>query len=216
MTVLIPAFERETRDRVDADFDGAIGAMAKRVAIGERADVLIVSRQQIESLEKEGKVLRGTAQDLGKVGIGVFVRRGAPKPDISTVESFRHAMLAAKSIGYNDPAAGAPVSIYLLGLFERLGIAKEMTGKTIVFKRRSDRFEPVARGEVELGFNQVSEILAVANVELVGSLPAQIQNYTTFTAAVPTSSDQADAARRFISFVSSPAAFTVMKSKGFE
>ena len=216
MSVLIPAFERETANKVVADFDGAIGAMAKRVARGERADVLIVSRQQINSLEKDGKVLRGTSRDIGKVGIGVFVRRGASKPNIGTVESFRHAMLVAKSIGYNDPAAGAPVSIYLLGLFERLGIAEEMADKTVVFKQRSDRFEPVARGDVELGFNQVSEIRAVPNVELVGPLPVEIQNYTIFTAAVLTNSDHPDAAKGFVSFISSPSASALMRSKGFE
>jgi len=216
MNVLIPAFERETGNKVVADFDGAIGAMTKRVAMGEHADVLIVSRQQVNSLEREGKVVRGTSRDLGRVGIGVFVRRGASTPDISTVESFKNAMLAAKSIGYNDPAAGAPVGIYLLGLFERLGIAKEMAHKTVAFKRRSDRFEPVARGDVELGFNQLSEILAVPNVTLVGPLPAEIQNYTVFTAAIPMSSSDLRAAKRFITFISSPSAVALLQSKGFE
>ncbi len=216
MNVLIPAFERETGNKVVADFDGAIGAMTKRVAMGEQADVLIVSRQQINSLEKDGKVQPGTSRDIGKVGIGVFARRGALKPDVSTVESFKRAMVGAKSIGYNDPAAGAPVGIYLLRLFDRLGIAKEMAGKTVVFKRRSDRFEPVARGDVELGFNQMSEILAAPDVELVGALPIQVQNYTVFTAAVLTSSNNADSSRRFISFIASPSAATLMKSKGFE
>jgi molybdate transport system substrate-binding protein len=216
MNILIPNFERETANKVLADFDGAIGAMTKRVDMGERADVVIVSRRQIDSLEKNGKVVAGTAKDIGRVGIGVFVRRGAPKPDLSTVESFKRAMLAAESIGYNDPAAGAPVSIYLLGLFKRLGIAKQMAEKTVAFKRRSDRFEPVARGDVQIGFNQISEILAVPNVELAGPLPAEIQNYTVFTAAVLTSSGSVETARAFVSFISSPAAFQIMKSRGFE
>ena len=120
----------------------AIGAVAKRIEAGERADVVIVSRMQIESLEKAGIVIKGTARDFAKLGVGVFVRQGAFKPSIGTEESFKQALLSARSIGYNDPAAGAPVGIYLLGLFERLGIASEMARKTVVFRQRSERFAP--------------------------------------------------------------------------
>src|SRR5437868_8809585 len=88
MDILVARFERATANTVVADFDGAIGAMAKRVAMGERADVVVVSHQQIDSLEKEGKVLGGTARDIGKVGVGVFIRRGVSKPNIASVESF--------------------------------------------------------------------------------------------------------------------------------
>lgn len=216
MEVLIPRFERESGHHVAADFDAAIGAMAKRIHAGEMADVVIVSRQQIDGLEKAGKVLPGTGVDLVKLGVGVFVRKGAAKPDIGTVEAFKRAMLAARSIGYNDPAAGAPVSLYLIGAFERLGIAAEMTPKTVVFKRRTERFAPVARGEVEIGFNQISEILTERDVDLVGPLPAEIQNYTHFAAGVVAVSKRPEAARQFVAFISSPAAKAVFRSKGFE
>src|SRR5207253_2119815 len=108
-----------------------IGAITERVQAGEAADVVIVSKQQIELLEQHRKVLPGSGAELGKLGVGVFVRKGAPRPDISSVESFKRALLNAKSIGYNDPAVGAPVGIYLMGAFERLGIAEEMTRKTV-------------------------------------------------------------------------------------
>src|SRR3954463_11216593 len=121
--VLIPQFERATGDRVRFDGDGAIGQMAKRVEAGEAVDVLVVSRPQIQALEKQGRLVSGTAREIARMGVGVFMRKGAAKPDISTPEAFKATLLAAKSIGYNDPAAGAPVSLYLLDLFERMGIA---------------------------------------------------------------------------------------------
>jgi molybdate transport system substrate-binding protein len=216
MEVLIPQFERVSGHKVVSDFDGAIGAMTKRIQAGEPADVVIVSRQQVESLEKSGRVIQGTAIDLAKLGVGIFVRKGAARPDISSVEAFKRAMLAAKSIGYNDPAAGAPVSIYLIGAFERLGMSADMNPKTVVFKQRSERFAAVARGDVEIGFNQISEILAVPDVDLVGPLPVGLQNYTHFTAAVVSGSQHPDIARQFITFISSPAAVSVLRAKGFE
>ncbi|MEA3193840.1 MAG: hypothetical protein QOD26_2173 [Betaproteobacteria bacterium] len=216
MEVLVPQFELASGHKVLTDFDGAIGAMTKRIEAGEFADVVIVSRQQIDSLEKAGKVVPGSGADLAKLGVGVFVRKGAPKPDIGSVEAFKRTLLSAKSIGFNYPAAGAPVSIYLMGAFERLGIAGEMTPKTVVFKQRSERFAAVARGDVEIGFNQISEILAVPSVDLVGPLPREIQNYTEFRAALVAASRNAAAARQFITFITSPAAIAVMKAKGFE
>jgi molybdate transport system substrate-binding protein len=146
----------------------------------------------------------------------VAVRAGAPKPDISSVEAFKRTVLAARSIGYNDPAAGAPVSIYLIAVLEQLGIGADVKARTTVFTQRSERFDAVARGDVELGFNQISEILAAPGVELVGPLPAAIQNYTVLAAGIVAKGQQPDAARAFIRFISSPAAAAIMKAKGFE
>lgn len=216
MSDLVLKFQQSSGHKVILDSDGAIGAMTSRIRKGEAADVVIVSGPQIDLLEKEGKVIAGSRTDLAKVGVGVFIRKGAPKPDISSVEAFKRTLLAAKSIGYNDPAAGAPVSIYLIGAFERLGIASEMKPKTVVFKQRSERFAPVARGDVEIGFNQISEILIAPGVDLVGPLPAAIQNYTLFSTGIVASSKQVDAAKSFISFIASPDAAAAMKAKGFE
>ena len=213
---LIPAFERASGNKVILDSDGAIGAMAARIEKGEVADVVIVSGAQIDRLVTQGKVAAGSRADLARVGVGVFVRKGAPKPDIATVDAFKRTMLAAKSIGYNDPAAGAPVSLYLLDLFERMGIATEMKAKSVAFKQRTERFAPVARGEVEIGFNQISEIIAAPGVDLAGPLPAAIQNYTQFSAGIVANGAQPAAAKAFIEFMASPAAKAVMKAKGFE
>jgi len=201
---------------VTFDFNGAIGAMTERVQNGEAADVVIVSGQQVELLEKEGRVVSGSSADIAKVGVGVFVRKGAPKPDISSVEAFKRAMLASKSIGWNDPAAGAPVSIYVIGVMDRLGIADVMKPKTVAFKLRSERFEAVARGDVEIGFNQISEIVAAQGVDLVGPLPAPIQNYTLFAGGIVASSRDQEAAKQLIRFTSSPAAQVIWNAKGFE
>src|SRR5436190_19174314 len=135
--VLIPQYERSSGDKVLFDGDGAIGQMAKRVEAGEAIDVLVVSRPQIQALEQKGRLVPGTTREVARMGVGVFVRKGTPKPDISTPEAFKATMLSAKSIGYNDPALGAPVGIYLLGLFERMGIAREMKQKTVVFTQRT-------------------------------------------------------------------------------
>jgi molybdate transport system substrate-binding protein len=216
MAVLIPQFERSSGHKVTFDFDGAIGAMTERVKAGEAADVVIVSGPQLDMLEKQGKIVSASRGDIAKVGVGLFVRKGAPKPDIGSVEAFKRTMLAAKSIGWNDPAAGAPVSIYMIGVMERLGIADVMKPKTVAFKQRSERFEAVARGDVEIGFNQISEIIIAPGVELLGPLPDQLQNYTLFAGGIVASSKEQEAAKALLRFVSSPAAQETWKAKGFE
>jgi molybdate transport system substrate-binding protein len=216
MAELIPKFEQSSGHKVTFDFNGAIGAMTDRIERGEAADVVIVSGPQIEKLQQQGKVLFDSRADIARVGIGVFVRKGAAKPDVGSVEAFKRTVLAAKSIGWNDPAAGAPVSIYMIGVLERLGIGDEMKPKTVAFKQRSERFEAVARGDVELGFNQISEIVATPSVELVGPLPAPIQNYTLFAAGIVATSKEPEAAQALIRFISSPNAQAIWRAKGFE
>jgi molybdate transport system substrate-binding protein len=215
MNEIIPQFEQTSGHRVSIVY-GTVGEMAGRVQKGELADMVIASGPQIETLEKLGKVVPGTRTDLAKTGVGLFVRKGASKPDISSVEAFKRTMLTSKSIGWNDPAAGAPVSIYVLGLFERMGIANEMKEKTTSFKQRSERFEAVARGEIEIGFNQISEIVAASGIDLLGPLPAAIQHYTLFTAGIVASSANQEAAKALLAFVASPAAKAIMHTGGFE
>ena len=215
MSEIIPRFESVSGHRVTFDY-GTVGGMAARIQNGEFADVIIASGPQIAELEKHSKVVSGSRADLAKTGIGIFVRKGTPKPDILSVESFKRTMLASKSIGWNDPAAGAPVSIYMLGVFERLGISQQMKPKTVAFKQRSERFEAVARGDVEIGFNQISEIVAATGVDLVGPLPASIQHYTLFSAGIVANSTNKDAARALLRFISTNEAKAVMTAKGFE
>ena len=216
LEVLVPEFERQHRHKVATDLDGPIGGVKKRIAAGEIADVIIVSAQQIEFLEARGKVIPGTRADLGELGIGVFVRKGAPKPDISTLDAFKRTLLAAKSIVYKDPGAGGQVGNRLLDAFERLGIAQQMKAKTVISMHRTERFDAVARGGVEIGFSQMSQIIATPTVDLLGPLPAAIQHYTLFSAAIAQSTRERDAAKAFITFLTTPAAVAVMKAKGFE
>ena len=190
--------------------------MAERIRRDEAADVVIVSGAQIDSLTRQSKVVAGSRIDIAKVGIGLFVQKGARKPDISTVEAFTRTMLAATSIGWNDPVAGAPVSIYMLGAFERLGIADAMKPKTVPFKQRTERFAPVARGEIEIGFNQISEIIVAPGVELLGPLPALIQNHTLFAGGIVTATNVPTAGTEFLRFISAPAAQAIWQANGFE
>ena len=214
MNDVIPPFEQASGHRVVFDY-GTVGGMAQRVQRGEKADLAVVSGPQLEALQRDGKIVPGTRLDLGKTSVGVFVRKGYPKPDIGSVESFTSAMLAAKSIGYNDPAAGAPVGIYLVGLFERLGIGDAMSRKTVAFKDRAERFGAVARGDVEIGFNQMSEIVAVPEVDLVGPLPDAIQNYTLLSIGVLANSERAEAARALLRYLSAPEVLATFRRRGF-
>lgn len=214
MNDIIPAFEQRSGHRVMFVW-GATGEMARRVQGGEQADLAIVSGPQAETLLKSGKMIPGTRLDIGKTGVGLFVKKGAARPEIGSVETFKQAMLAARNIGYNDPAAGAPVSIYLIGLFEKLGLSGQMTPKTVVFKERSERFGAVTRGDVEIGFNQISEIIAVPTVDLVGPLPEAIQNYTVLSIAAVSNSERQDAGKALLEYLAAPDIIATFRRRGF-
>ena len=188
---LIPDFEKSSGHKVTVGY-GTAGAVASDVQKGEPADIVISSVPMIDRLQAQGKVLAGDPVIMAKVGVG-----------------------AARSIAYPDPAGGGASGIYLAGLLEQLGIAAEMKPKTKL-STLATLYTSVASGEVEIGFNQVSEILAQPTVELVGPLPQAIQNYTQFIAGIVMGSGQLDAARALVTFLYSPEARTVLKAKGFE
>jgi molybdate transport system substrate-binding protein len=210
---LTPDFEKSSGHKVTVAY-GTAGAVADRVQKGE-ADIVISSVPMIERLQAQGKVVAGSRVIVAKVGVGAFVRKGAAKPDISSADAFKRSMLAAGSIAYPDPAGGGASGIYVASLLERLGIAAEMKPKTKQSTLET-LYASIASGDVEIGFNQVSEILAQPTVELVGPLPSEIQSYTQFAPGIVTGSSQADAGRALVTFLSSPAAQTVLKAKGFE
>src|ERR1043165_1149293 len=211
---LIPDLEKASGQKITVAY-GTAGAVADRVQKGEAADIVISSVPMIDQLQAQGKIVAGARVIIAKVGVGAFVRKGAAKPDISSVDAFKRAMLAARSIAYPDPAGGGASGIYVASLLERLGIAAEMKPKT-KFSTLDTLYASVASGDIEIGFNQVSEILAQPTVELVGPLPPAIQNYTQFAPGIVSGSSQADTARALVTFLSSPAAQTVLKAKGFE
>ena len=214
MVALIPDFEKSSGHKVTIAY-GTAGGVADRVQKGEAADIVISAAPLIDQLQAQGKVVADARVIIAKVGVGVFVRKSAAKPDISSADAFKRAMLAARSIAYPDPAGGGASGIYVASLLERLGIAAEMKPKTKLSTLET-LYASVASGEVEIGFNQVSEILAQPTVELVGALPSAIQNYTQFAPGIVTGSSQTDAARALVTFLSSPPAQTALKAKGFE
>src|SRR6185312_1055135 len=190
---IILDFEKSTGHKLTVAY-GTAGAVADRVQKGEAADIVINSVPMIDRLQAQGKVVAGSRVIIAKVGVGVFVRKGAVKPDISSADAFKRSMLAARSIAYPDPAGGGASGIYVASLLERLGIAAEMKPKTKL-STLGTLYASVASGDVEIGFNQISEILAQPTVELAGPLPSAIQNYTQFAPGIVSGSSQIDTAR---------------------
>jgi molybdate transport system substrate-binding protein len=215
MVALMPDFEKSSGHKVTIAY-GTAGAVADRVQKSEAADIVISAAPLVDQLQVQGKVVAGSRVIIAKVGVGVFVRKGAAKPDISSADAFKRSMLAAKSIAYPDPAGGGASGIYVASLLERLGIAMDMKPKTKLFPPAEVLYASVASGDVEIGFNQISEILAQPTVELAGPLPPEIQNYTQFAPGIVTGSGHTDAGRALVTFLSSPAAQSVLKAKGFE
>ena len=217
---LLPKFEQSSGHKVTATY-GPAGALTDRIEKGDVPDVAIVSGPQIDQLEKAGKVATSSRVDIGKVGIGAVIRKWAARPDISSVDAFKRSMLAAKSIGYPDPALGAAPSIYLTGLFGRLGIAAAMTPKTKLFSASPPTaggplYEGVASGAVDIGFNQISEVVIQPNVDFIGPLPPEIQGYTLFVAGRGASSKEVSAGQALIIYLTSATTQDFLKSKGFE
>ena len=175
-------FQGQTGYRVDISKD-TVGALVRRIEGGEAFDIVVASAGAIEAFVRQGKVAGGTGTAFAKVGVGVMVRAGMPQPDVSTVEAFRSAVLNAKSIAYIDPASGGSSGIYVAGLLERLGLARRLKGRTVL-KQGGHVADLIAAGEAELGIHQISEILPNPAVTLVGPLPDEIQNYTTYAAGL--------------------------------
>ena len=211
---LIPDFEKSTGNHVAIDY-GTIGALTARLQKGEIADATIVSDKQFSELEGQGKLVAGTRTDIAKLGDGVFVRKGALKTDISTVEPFKRTLLEAKAIAYLDPASGAPSGIYIAKLMDRLGISAQMTPKTKLSTGPA-LFDLVVNGSADIGFIQITELLAEPRVELLGPLPMAVQDYTNYAAGLVAAGQQREATKTLIAFLSTPQALAVMKARGFE
>jgi molybdate transport system substrate-binding protein len=215
VTELAQEFQRASGHGVKLTY-GTAGALQKRAAAGEAADVVIVTSGGMEQLIQQGRVAAGSRRDVGKVGVAVAVRAGSPLPDISTAEAFKQAMLAAKSVMYADPALGGQSGIHTARVFERLGIAEAMKPKSQLRPGAPQGLPEVAKGEIEIGIGQMSEIVAAKGVTLVGPLPAELQNTLTFTAGRMVASAAAEAADVFITFITAPAAREKFKVAGFE
>jgi len=218
LSQLIPDFQKASSDTATIEY-GPAGAIMGRIQKDDAADVVIVSRAQIEKLASNGKVLPGSLVNVAGIALGVAVRKGAPKPDIRSVEAFKRALLAARSIGYRDPATGSTSGTYAAGLVERLGIAEDIKPKLRLDRTEGDApenvFRTVASGEIEMQIGQITEIVIAPGVELAGPLPAEIQNTTVMAAGIATTSKSPETAGAFIRFISSRSAAAVLKATGF-
>ena len=214
---LSPRFERETKIHVISGFGASLGAtpdaIPNRLKRGEPIDVIILAGPGLDALIKEGMVDPGTRVPLVRSLIAMAVRNGAPKPDISTVEALKRTLLQAKSIGSSDSASG----VYLRTvLFPRLGIADQIKAKSKVIEAYERVGDALARGDIEIGFQQVSELKPVPGITIVAPLPEGAQEVTIFAAAIPKGAKNPEAAKRLIQFLSSPAVAPIVREKGLE
>ena len=214
---LAPRFERDTHIKVVSAFGASMGAtpdaIPNRLNRGEPIDVIILAAPGLDELIKQGKVDASSRVDLVRSLIAMAVRTGAPKPDISTVDAFKRTLLQAKSVGSSDSASG----VYLRTvLFPRLGVAEQLKPKSKVIEAYERVGDAVARGDVEIGFQQVSELRPVPGITIVGPLPEGAQQVTIFSAAIVRGAKNAAAGKRLIAFLSSPAVAPVVEQTGLE
>jgi len=212
---LAPVFERTGPYRLAVTLGPSL-QLETRLAEGEAADVAIVTRAGVEDLIARGKLAAGSLVDVARSPIGVCVAKGAARPDLSSVESFKRAMLSAKSIALSKPVGGGASGAHMAAVFDRLGIAAAVQTKAKYGVARGLAALAVSSGEAEIGIQQMAELLAVPDIEVVGPLPAALQAVTQFTAAVPASAQHGGAARALIDFLATPAAKSVIKAKGLE
>jgi molybdate transport system substrate-binding protein len=214
VVALLPDFEKETGHKVAID-NATAGTLKKRIEDGEAFDVAIITPAVVDDLAGKGKIVAGSRIDLAKVGMGVAVKEGAAVPDIGSVEAFKRMLLAAKSVAYIDPKAGGSSGIYFDKLLDRLGIGDQIRPKAKL-KQGGYVAELVASGEAEVAIHQISEIVPVKGAILVGPLPADVQNFTTYSAGLGAAARDAAAAKALIQFIAGPASGPILKTKGME
>lgn len=208
---LAAAYTARTGEQVAIESVGGVDA-ARRVQAGEAFDLVVLASNAIDALQAAGRVLPGSKLDLVRSGVAIAVRRGAAQPDIATEAAVRQAVRAARSISYST----GPSGVHLAGLFQRWGIADEIAPRIVQAPPGVPVGSLVARGEVELGFQQLSELMHLEGIEVLGPLPPAIQILTTFSAAVCTSAAQPEAARRLLAFMASPEADETKRRHGMQ
>jgi len=210
-----PEYERASGNKLNIAFATAF-AQRDRVIKGETADVVIVSEQIIAELEKLGLTAAGSARNLGQTVTGVIVPEGAPSPDISTVEAFKQALLKAKSVAYTDPKAGGSGGIMFAKMIEDLGIADAVNAKAVLCKGGLDVSTKIAGKLAEIGTTFISEALPVKGLKVAGTLPGELHNANTYTAAIHKAAVEREGAAAFIAFLTDPATRTRWKAAGLE
>jgi len=208
LTELTPAFERASEHKLNATY-GSTEPLKVRIEKGEPIDVAVIGADAIDQVLKQNKLVASTRVVVVRSGLGIAIRKGAPKPDTSTTEAFKRTLLSAKSISFNERGL---TGIYLWSLFTRLGITDAVKAK---YKDGSGA-DLVGKGETEIGLTQASEVALVAGVELGGLLPMEIQNYTVFAGAIVANAKQPAAGKALLEFLAAPDTIKVMKAKGLE
>jgi molybdate transport system substrate-binding protein len=211
LEALIPAFERASGHKVTISFySGA--QLPVRVKEGEPADLVVTTPDSIDDLVKAGKVVAGSRVDFVRSGVGVAVRAGAPKPDIGTADGFRRALLAAKTVGISK----GPSGVYLMSVLARLGIADEVKAKAVVPELGQRVGALVAKGESEIGIQQVTELLPIPGIDFVGPLPAELQTVIVYATVRTVGAKQPAAADALAKFLSSETVAPVIRKMGLE
>jgi molybdate transport system substrate-binding protein len=214
LLALAPSFEAKTGHRLVIENDTA-GALQKRIGGGEAFDVAVITPAAADALGRAGQLVPEVTWPLAKVAIGVAVKRGAPLPDVSTVPAFQAALRAARKVATIDPAAGGSSGIYLWQWFEKTGLAAELKPKAVLVPGGLVA-ERLVTGEADLAVHQVSEILAVPGAQLVGPIPAAIQNWTVYVGSFSPRTRHADAAQALLVHLAGPTAADVLQAKGME
>jgi molybdate transport system substrate-binding protein len=225
LKVFVGGAMTETVEKIGADFakrsgnkldyvSDTTGALQKRLAAGEKADVVVVTAAGLDALQKENRILPASRVELVRALIGVAVRQGAPTPNLSSADGFKTSLLAARSVSYVNPAAGGTSGTYFEGLMKRMGIADQMKTKIVYRNQGSEVAEAVAKGDAELGISFIAELAPNKGVKVAGPLPQEIQSPTDYVAAVTSVSGNQDAARAFIRAMTSPGGGAVFKAAG--
>jgi len=212
---LAPQFEKATGNKLTIAFATA-AILAKRVMAGDSADVYILTSQSLDTLDKQGKLAAGSGATFARSEIAVVVKHGAPKPDISTPEAYKKALLAAKGIAYSNPASGGASGVYVAKTLQRMGIADEMKAKTHHPPPSGNSANLVVSGDVDLAIQQMPEVMSVAGVDVVGPPPGDLNSVTSYTAGVGAQAKDAGAAKALVDFLKSPDARAVFVRRGLE
>jgi len=209
MRELAAAYEAQSGTKVVADFAPTV-ALLEKLRAGAAGDIAILTAQGIDGMIAEGRMLPGSRTDIALSFVGIAVRAGMPKPDISTVEAFRATILNARSVAYSRIGASG---IFFAGLLDRLGIAEAVNAKALIVATGFTA-ERLVSGEADLAVQQISELLVVPGIEVVGPLPPDIQTVATFSGGVLTASQQPDRARNLLRFLSAPEVAPVLERSG--
>ena len=209
---LVPQFEKATGHKVTTAWSGTTAIMKTMAAGNEQHDLVVISSTEMEELMKQGKVVPGSRADLAKSGIGIAVKAGAKRPDVSTPDALKRALLDAKTVGYTS----GPSGVYMAGLVERMGIAAEVKAKFRSVPSGGTIGTIVASGDCEIGFQQVSELVHIPGVDYIGPLPAEVQRVTVFSIGLQTGAPNPGPAKALVAFLTTPAAVAVMQKHGLE